>query len=269
MRLLIIASLGALLMVPSIGQAMNTGVGAGQDSTGDGTNDITDVAKEGCLCHATVVDNSVQIVLDDVPYSWVTGQTYDLRLQVIGGPDANVGSTTGGFSMRVSAGTLVETDFAQNWEEDVQTLTHNADGARVDDRMWTISWVAPDNGTGNVDFWITGNSVNGDGLNNGEDAWNQLFFFLRESTEDSGLGTRTIFAGDGQVSAPVVESHGMELHDMGAKLRAHWLGLLGFLSVIIVIVFSGLLLRYGFSSSYKGRSNQLRLRYKIRRRGDQ
>ncbi len=269
MRLLIIASLVTLLMVPSIGQAMNTGVGSAQDSTGDGTTDITDVAKEGCICHAAAAANSVQIVLDDVPYSWVTGQTYELRLQLIGGPDAKIGSTTGGFSMRVSAGSLAESDETQNWEGDIQTLTHNADGARTDDRMWEISWIAPENGTGNVDFWITGNSVDGDGLNTGEDSWNQLFFFLGEATEDSGLGTRTIFAGDGQVSAPVAEEHGVELHEMGAELRAHWLGLLGFLSVIIVIVFAGLLLRYGFSSSYKGRSNQLRLRYKIRRRGDQ
>lgn len=269
MRLLIIASLVTLLMLPSIGQALNTGVGLGQDSTGDGTNDITDVSKEGCLCHSAAATNSVQIILDDVPYSWVAGQSYDLRLQLIGGPETDIGSTTAGFSMRVSAGSLTESDLTQNWEGDVQTLTHNTDGARTDDRMWEISWIAPDNGTGDVDFWITGNSVDGDGLNIGEDSWNQLFFFLGESVEDSGLGTRTIFAGDGQVSAPVAEEHGIELHEMGAELRAHWLGLLGFLSVIIVIVFSGLLLRYGFSSSYAGRSNQLRLRYKIRRRGDQ
>jgi hypothetical protein len=35
------------------------------------------------------------------------------------------------------------------------------------------------------------------------------------------------------------------------------------------VAFAGLLLRYGFSTSYKGRSNQLRLRYKLMRRGDQ
>ena len=45
-------------------------------------------------------------------------------------------------------------------------------------------------------------------------------------------------------------------------------GLLGFGAVIGVVIFAGLLLRYGFSTSYKGRSNQLRLRYKLMRRGD-
>ena len=45
--------------------------------------------------------------------------------------------------------------------------------------------------------------------------------------------------------------------------------LLGFGAVIGVIIFAGLLLRYGFSTSYEGRTNQLRLRYKLMRRGDQ
>ena len=78
-----------------------------------------------------------------------------------------------------------------------------------------------------------------------------------------------MFAGDGNVAPPEPESHGTDLHHMGAKLRAHWLGLLGFGAVIMCIVFAGLMLRYGFSTSYEGRSNQLRLRYKLMRRGDQ
>ena len=56
---------------------------------------------------------------------------------------------------------------------------------------------------------------------------------------------------------------------MGAKLLAHWLGLLGFGAVILVIFFCGLFLRYGFSRNYKGRSNLLKLRIKHLRRGDQ
>jgi len=100
--------------------------------------------------------------------------------------------------------------------------------------------------------------------------WNQLTFALVEGDEDSlARGTRTVFAGDGDVAPPEPESHGADLHHMGAKLRAHWLGLLGFGAVIMCVVFAGLMLRYGFSTSYEGRSNQLRLRYKLMRRGDQ
>jgi len=50
---------------------------------------------------------------------------------------------------------------------------------------------------------------------------------------------------------------------------AHWLGLLGFVSVFLVIIFCGFFLRYGFSRHYEGRSNLLRLRIKHLRRGDQ
>ena len=269
-RFSIIGAMVALLMLPGFTHAMSLGVGGAQDSDGDGVNDISDVAKEGCLCHAANATNSVQIVLDDVPYTWVAGEIYEMKLQLIGGPVADTSSTTGGFSMRVSAGSLEENSLVQNWDDDVMTLTHNGDGGETADRMWVITWNAPESGEGVVEFWITGNSVDGNGVPaGGDDAWNQLTFPLKESDEDSGLGTRTLFAGDGNVSAPEPEDHGVDLHHMGAPFRAHWLGLLGFLSVILVIIFAGLLLRYGFSTSYKGRSNLLRLRYKINRRGDQ
>jgi hypothetical protein len=166
-------------------------------------------------------------------------------------------------------------DDVQNWEidgaVDEQTLTHTEASAATSDRSWTFDWVAPTEADAGVaTFWISGNSVNGDQGPGVEDRWNQLQFALTEGDDAStSLGTRTLFAGDGNVSPPEPDHHGVDLHHMGAKLRAHWLGLLGFGAVIGVIVFAGLLLRYGFSTSYKGRSNQLRLRYKLNRRGDQ
>ena len=92
------------------------------------------------------------------------------------------------------------------------------------------------------------------------------------ATASSGqamLDSWQTLVGDGNIEPPAAEEHGVSLHDMGAPLRAHWLGLLGFLSVILVIVFCGFMLRYGFSTSYEGRSNLLRLRYHVNRRGDQ
>jgi hypothetical protein len=194
-----------------------------------------------------------------------------LTLQIIGGPAAT-GTYTAGFAIRTTAGVL-SGDGLQNWEDDVTTLTHTEATADEPERMWTFTWQAPETGTETVNFWITGNSVNGDQLNNGgaeEDRWNQLLFTLQEGSDTtSALGTRTLFAGDGNVSPPQPESHGVDLEHMGAELRAHWLGLLGFGAVILVIIFAGLMLRYTFSTSYTGRTNQLRLRYKLMRRGDQ
>tara|TARA_B100000963_G_scaffold46138_1_gene34496 strand:+ start:1450 stop:2262 length:813 start_codon:yes stop_codon:yes gene_type:complete len=270
---MVLAVLGFLLLLPTLASSYHGGIGGPQSHQGStGQVDIDDVAKSGCLCHNEVADNAVQVILDDVPYAWMAGEVYTFHLQLIGGPAAT-GTYTAGFSMRVSLGTLAS-DAAQNWEIDgaldEQTLTHTEASSATEDRAWVLDWTAPESGSGTVNFWIVGNSVNGDQIPGVEDRWNQLNFALSEGDEASAaMGTRTLFAGDGNVAPPEPQHHGIDLHHMGAKLRAHWLGLLGFGAVIGVVVFAGLLLRYGFSTSYKGRSNQLRLRYKLMRRGDQ
>ena len=272
-RTALLALVGVLLLLPTLASSYPGGIGGPQSHQGStGQVDIDDVAKSGCLCHNEVADNAVQVILDDVPFAYVAGETYTFHLQLIGGPGA-AGSYAGGFSMRVSLGTLTS-DAAQNWEIDgaldEQTLTHTEASAANQERSWVFDWTAPEAESGTVNFWIVGNSVNGDQLPGVEDRWNQLNFALNEGDEASAaMGTRTLFAGGGNVSPPEPAHHGVDLHHMGAKLRAHWLGLLGFGAVIGVVVFAGLLLRYGFSTSYKGRSNQLRLRYKLMRRGDQ
>ncbi|MCH1541036.1 MAG: hypothetical protein L7S56_06370 [Candidatus Poseidonia sp.] len=268
-RTTLLALVASLLLLPTLASSYHGGIGGSQSYQGSsGSVTIDDVAQSGCLCHNEVADNSVQVILDDVPYGWIAGETYTFTLQLIGGPEAS-GAYTAGFSMRVSLGVL-SSDVAQNWEDDPQTLTHTEDSANTEDRSWVVQWTAPGAGEGAVNFWITGNSVNGDQLPGVEDRWNQLLFGLQEGDENTdAFGTRTLFAGDGNVSPPEPAHHGVDLHHMGAKLRAHWLGLLGFGAVIGTIIFAGLLLRYGFSTSYKGRSNQLRLRYKLMRRGDQ
>ncbi len=264
-RLALSISLVIALLMPGIVSSYHAGIGGEQSNAGE---TINDVAKEGCLCHNGVADNTVQIILDDVPYAWIAGESYELVLQIIGGPAA-ASPWTAGFSMRVSDGTL-QGENLQNWEEDTTTLTQTEAAAGNSDRLWIFTWSAPAEGAGVVDFWITGNSVNGDQGPGPEDKWNQLIFALQEGDETTtALGTRTLFAGDGNVSPPEPEETGVDLKHMGAEFRAHVLGLLGFGAVLAVILFAGLMLRYSFSSSYKGRSNQLRLRYKIRRRGDQ
>ncbi|GIS45110.1 MAG: hypothetical protein Ct9H90mP16_21800 [Candidatus Poseidoniales archaeon] len=60
-----------------------------------------------------------------------------------------------------------------------------------------FTWTPPESGSGDVTFWLAGNSVNGDGAPTG-DAWNRLSFSLGEG-DDSG-SVRTIFAGNGDVA---------------------------------------------------------------------
>jgi len=263
-----------LLALPGVSMGVHNGIGGTHVNNADG-EEISDVAEMGCLCHnPDGADNEVTVLMADVPYRYLAGQTYEMVLQIIGGPSAD-GTYAAGFSMRVNIGSLTAGSGSENLvqtavEGDEQTLTHTAAGAAAADRSWTVVWTAPDSEAGDVVFRVSGNSVNGDQGATNADRWNHLMFAIPEGVaEGEDVRTRTIFVGDGELEAPQTAEHGLSLHDMGAPLRAHWLGLLGFLSVILVIVFCGLMLRYGFSTSYKGRSNLLRLRYHTERRGDQ
>ena len=259
-RILASALLCAALVGPAT--ALPSGIGGQQD--GD-----DDVALGGCTCHAADPDNSVTVILDGLPYHYEAGKAYPMSLQLIGGPDADTSSHTGGFAMRVTAGSLspADSNLVQNWDGDVTALTHTETGSNVADRAWTFEWIAPASDSGTVTMWVVGNSVNGDGAPSNLDRWNRLSASVGEGT-DNGQ-TRTVFSGNGEIEPPAPAEDHMDLHEMGAKLRAHWLGLLGFGAVILVILFCGFFLRYGFSRHYKGRSNLLRLRIKHLKRGDQ
>ena len=254
-RTLLPLILVSLMLLPGISEAYPEGIGGEQSNAGE---TIDDVAKEGCLCHGELPSNSVMILLVDVPHSWAPEQVYNMRLEIVGGPATDMG----GFAARVSAGEI--SGDGQAWEDDTMTRTHVSSATRV----FEITWTSPAAGAGHIVFWISGNAVNGaDGP--AGDYWNQLVFNLVESAEDDGKGTRTLIAGSGTPEAPEADSGVIDISTMGAGFRAHVLGLLGFCAVIAVVIFCGLLLRYGFSTSYEGRSNLLRLRYKMNRRGDQ
>ena len=252
------------LLVAGGTQASHLGIGG--DANGDG-----DVSMAGCTCHNEDSDNSVTIIIEGLPYHYEAGTQYDLVIQLIGGPDIDTSSNTGGFSMMVSSGVLSAGEgfetMVQNWEDDPTRLTHTNSGSQTEDRSWHIVWTAPSSGGGVVTMWLAGNTVNGDQIPSVLDKWNRLTASVDEGI-DNGR-TRTVFSGNGEIEPPAPAEHGVDIHEMGAGLRAHWLGLLGFAAVIIVLLFCGLFLRYGFSRHYVGRSNLLRLRIKHLRRGDQ
>jgi len=259
-----VAIIFILVIVAGTGQAYPGGVGG--DANGQG-----DVSLAGCTCHAEDPDNSVTVILDGVPFHYSPETQYEMKLQLIGGPEIDMDSHTGGFAMTVTSGILGESEdsenLVQNWEDDESSLTHTDAGSRTSDRAWTFVWTSPGEGTGTVIFAIAGNSVNGDLAPSNLDRWNRLTTSIDEG-EDNGR-TKTVFSGNGDINPPAPLEEHTDLHHMGAKLKAHWLGLLGFAAVILVILFCGLFLRYGFSRHYTGRSNLLRLRIKHLRRGDQ
>ena len=252
------------LLVAGGTQASHLGIGGDADEVGD-------VSIAGCTCHSEESDNSVTVLIEGLPYHYEAGGQYELTVQLIGGPDPDTSSNTAGFSMMVSSGTLGAGEgyesMVQNWEDDPARLTHTSSGAKTEDRSWHILWTAPATGEGAVTIWLAGNSVNGDQVPSALDNWNRLSTTIEEGVDDGSK--RTVFSGNGEIEPPAAAEHGVHIHEMGAGLRAHWLGLLGFAAVIIVLLFCGLFLRYGFSRHYEGRSNLLRLRIKHLRRGDQ
>ena len=259
-----VVMLMVIAFISTSGQGSKTGVGG--DYNGEG-----EVAIAGCTCHAAEPDNSVTVILEGVPYHYEAGNSYELRIQLIGGPPIDDSSHTGGFAMKVSSGNLEAREgyenLVQNWEGDLSSLTHTDPGSKTADRVWLISWTSPVEGTGAVTIWLAGNSVNGDGIPSELDRWNRLSTTIDEGS-DNGR-TKTVFSGNGDIEPPApVEEH-TDIHEMGAELLAHWLGIFGFLMVTLVIIFCGVFLRYGFSRHYKGRSNLLKLRIKHLKRGDQ
>ena len=80
-RTSLLVLVGLLLVLPALASSYHGGIGGPQSHQGsDGVVEIDDVAKSGCLCHNELADNSVQVILDDVPYGWVAGETYMLVL---------------------------------------------------------------------------------------------------------------------------------------------------------------------------------------------
>ena len=116
LRMTLLVSL--LLLMAGPGMAMH--LGPPSDTNDDGTGDPT--WRAGCTCHASEPDNSVTIVLDGVPYHYSGSTAYEMKIQLIGGPDILSGGQTGGFSIRVSSGTLSAAEgyesLVQNWEGD-------------------------------------------------------------------------------------------------------------------------------------------------------
>ncbi len=249
--------------------ALPTGINGDQSSAGG----PSDVSRDGCSCHGAEQTTSVVVIMGDMPLRYQPGESYDISIELVGGPDINSASNTGGFALKFSKGTLTGAsgyeNLVQNWEDDNALLTHTSAGATVDDRIWVFTWVAPEVGSGPVDYWIAANSVNGaDGP--AGDQWNKGTSFIPEGEVDADPAPKVdVWVSNGEVQPKEAHSEGHDLHEMGAPFRAHWLGILGFGAVIVVIIFCGVMLRYGFSQSYTGRSNLLRLRYHHNRRGDQ
>ena len=183
------------LSIPSI--AMSSG-----PSAVNSNDDLT--VKYGCNCHNNGAPSDRAVVMiTGVPLMYEPAHEYEFIVTVadsltLSGGDGN---TRAGFLLSSDAMGV----FA--WEEDqnirmADDRPDDVSHSEIDsDGVWQLSWTAPSEDVGPVQFWLAGNSVDGGGIPDETDYWNLLSFSINPpgtvtTTESpSTLETRTISVG--------------------------------------------------------------------------
>lgn len=147
-------------------------VGASNDGKFDAAND------DGCICHGAG-DPDPGVAVDattDVPDAgYIPGETYAIDVSVSCGSsnDCKTPNPTflneGGFNLEVSAGSLPDPS-GDDYQVNDDGATHKEEGN--DQRSWTVTWTAPDRGTGDVRVYLAANAVDGNDSPNEDDRWN-------------------------------------------------------------------------------------------------
>lgn len=133
----------------------------------------------------------------------------------------------GGFNVWVSAGV-----FSANGSDRVQvnpdnSVTHTKKGDVEANRSFTFVWKSPSTNTSDVTFDILVNAVNGDNVNTGgNDHWSRMVVSLPGLPGAGGSGN-------------------VDISKLGVPLRAYWLGVIGILSTMFLLVLSFYVIRSG------------------------
>ncbi len=185
----------AAVSIPALG--MSNGPGAYN------SNDELTV-KYGCSCHNNGAPSERAVVMvTGVPLMYEPSESYQLTIRVADS------LTLSGGEGNTQAGFLISSDSIGNFtwqdDQDIRYAEGRADDVSHSDTdldgLWVLTWTAPDDDMGIVQFWIAGNSVDGGGIPDEMDYWNVLSFSINPpgtiTTDESGstLETRTISVG--------------------------------------------------------------------------
>ena len=185
----------AAVSIPALG--MSNGPGAYN------SNDELTV-KYGCSCHNNGAPSDRAVVMvTGVPLMYETSESYELTIRVADSLtlSGGEGNTQAGFLISSDSignftwGDDQEIRYAEGRSDDVSHSDTDLDGS------WELTWTAPQDDLGVVQFWVAGNSVDGGGIPDEMDYWNVLSFSVNPpgtiTTEESGstLETRTISVG--------------------------------------------------------------------------
>ena len=205
-RLTVCALVVLALSIPSI--AMSSGPPAMNSN-----DELT--AKYGCSCHNNGAPSERAVVMiTGVPLMYEPSNVYDFTVTVadsltLSGGDGNTG-----------AGFLLSSDakgvFAWEEDQDIKMTDDRPDDVShsetSNDGIWHLSWTAPNEDVGPVQFWLAGNSVDAGGIPDDADYWNLLSFSIiapdtvTTSESSSTLETRTISVGTYDILFVIEES---------------------------------------------------------------
>jgi hypothetical protein len=216
-------------------QSFSTGIDASQGGVGTPPN-------RGCYCHSpdgvSKVPNgnaTIRFVIEGLDTAgtngyYQVGRDYTIHLSFEDAAvpmNANATANKGGFNVWASGGTfatggsdlvLVNTD---------GTITHTVKGDQTANRSFTFLWKSPAANTSDITFDVLVNAVNGDGLNTGgNDHWSRMALTIPGLPGASAGG-------------------GVDISKLGVPLRAYWLGVIGILSTMFLLVLSFYVIRSG------------------------
>lgn len=124
-------------------------------------------SENGCMpCHGPQPSSLATVALQGVPDSFVPGQSYNLTLAIGGNAPPGV-SNQGGFAVSADEGTFNTTGDETQVREGM--VTHTTAGN--DQRSWTFTWLAPEDGNDTVTFSYAANAVDGNGIAEPGDQW--------------------------------------------------------------------------------------------------
>ena len=151
------------------------------------------IVETGCTCHGGGAPSTEVVVsISGVPRAYNVSQTYEFTINL-----QHASNELGGFVLYdYNAGTLTAGEGSQQDPDEPGALSQAEPG-----NDWVVTWTAPAEDIGSVNFQLVGNAVNGNGNFDEGDKWNILSFIISEpsaapvaTNEDVAL--RTISVGD-------------------------------------------------------------------------
>lgn len=228
------AILGVIVVAISFVAADAMGRSSGIDKTGG-------LTKEGCNCHGEGGETAkkgvpsdkvvVDFKIDGNPYKFQKGKVYNISVGVLE-TDVPLPSgallNKGGFNLRASAGKLAAAQGFENFVKISGTLeaTHTSDGDK-NGRRWNLTWTAPADDKDAAIFTMFVNTVNGDTAPDAGDHWTGKVVVLMGSSGEVGGGGH--FAPE----------------EIGVRWLAHWVGIISFIAVFVVLIMYYFVLKYG------------------------